>query len=109
MKTETFGSEMIVSSAQRSVPMRRAQGHFDKTQNRDAPSLYSFSVIHGGKGRHLGRLASDINRTVRPRSATQRDRKGRGVPPRFPLPADAKRMGPCLNEEAGSCRSYALA
>jgi len=61
------------------------------------------------KERHNARLVSDIDRTVRPQSATQRARERGSAFSRFPLSAGRKRMGACLNGETSFRRSYALA
>ena len=89
------GNDRIVSPALRSDG-RGTRPFLTKRKSRDAPSLYSFSVIHSEKGRHLGRSASHINRTIRPRTATQRDRKGRGVPLAF-LCGGRKADGPMVS------------
>ena len=55
------------------------------------------------------RLATDLNRAIRSRPATRRDREGRDLCANLPVPSSAIPMGQCQNGEVRVRGPYALA
>ena len=68
--------------------------------------IFLANLVMIANERHNARLAPRINGTVWPQSATQRARERGSAFSRFPLLADRKRMGACLNRETSFHRSY---